>query len=64
MGVSICFHSASERAFHSASDLAALLMFPFDSPPMPLARPRVRSGTGRPARAQEASPMRTSRRVA
>src|SRR5260221_4613581 len=63
MGVSICFHSESGRAFHSASDLTVLLMFPFTPPPSFVpARSEAATRQASPA-PSEARPMRASRRV-
>src|SRR5258707_7993715 len=63
MGVSICFHSESGTAFHSASDLTVLLMFPFTPPPS-FAPARSDAATRQASPApREARPMRTSRRV-
>src|SRR5437899_3322665 len=63
MGVSICFHSESGTALHSASDLTVLLMFPFTPPPS-FAPPRSDAATRQASPApREARPMRTSRRV-
>src|SRR6185503_14429164 len=74
MGVSLCFHSASETARHSASDLTALLMVPFAPAPAfvsarsPLAPSSARGWLDADTRQaspapREASPTRTSRRV-
>src|SRR5882672_10335088 len=63
MGVSICFHSDSGTAFHSASDFTTLLMFPFTpAPPLASACPDAATLQARPA-PREPSAMRTSRRV-
>ena len=63
MGVSICFHSESGTARHSASDFAAVLMAPFA--PAPAWASVVSDADTRQASPapSEASPIRTSRRV-